>query len=116
MKKSSNITLGLVATVAMMMAACDRTQVQRCVDSNNTVVDDRNCDAPPGNTATHTGFYRWYYGGRGYRPGETAYDGDYAPRAGYSVVRGSSMGSGEHGSGVSRGGFGAHGAAHGSSS
>ena len=76
--------------------------MQRCIDDQNTVVDDDLCHAigeqrvlgsrvqPPN--------YRYYYGGGGgFTPGAIVTGGSYAPLAGHSYAVGN---------GTSRGGFG----------
>ena len=94
MRRSRSVTLGLLASFAM--TACNRrpTEMQRCVDQTNAVVDDEYCTAQ----GYPTGRYRWYYGGNGgYRLGTYASGGSYTPHAGFTATRSGS---------VSRGGFG----------
>ena len=97
MKKSASVTLGILATAACLLSACNRnSEMQRCVGPDDMVVEDRNCESPP--STAHPGFYHWYYGGRGgYDIGSRASGGGLSPSPGMSSVRGSS---------VSRGGFG----------
>ncbi|MCA1582736.1 MAG: hypothetical protein LC796_15365 [Acidobacteria bacterium] len=86
MKKSSSITLTLMASMALVSCG----QSRRCADPAGQIVPDSMCRGPaiiPG--------YHWIYGGRA---GMTSRTG--------SGVRGGTSGSE---SGVSRGGFGAHG-------
>jgi hypothetical protein len=118
MRKSRSITLTLLAAAAMFSVACDEkkdAQIQRCVDANGRVVGDNNCQAN-GAYVPHGAYpyYLWYYGGRGYYPGETAQEGSFVPAADMETVRASSpavaeaLHAGEvssHGS-ISRGGFG----------
>ena len=81
---------------------------ERCVDDSGRVVEDRYCEQNP-STAPHP--FHWYYGGRGYYPGDIASGGGAAPGAGVTAVRTSSPGftpsSVSSSSGVARGGFGA---------
>ncbi len=103
-KKSQRVSLGLVVFVAGSLAACGPTDYRRCVDRDGRVVDDEQCasQARPGGIGYY-GPYRWYYGGRGLRMGETVSGGSFTPQAGTSY----------HSSTV-RGGFGHSAAAHGS--
>jgi len=97
MKKSSTVTLGLVASAAVVLLGCQQTQ--RCVNSASQVVDDFYCDES--RPSSYRNFYRWYYGGYGTGRGAYVHGGSLTPGVGTSSS-----------SGVSRGGFGAHGAAH----
>jgi len=76
MKKSSHVELSVVVTVATAaLAGCDSHETRRCVDSNQRVVDDRNCDTAsqtPVPGTSYGGGHRWYYGG---------YSGGYGSRA-----------------------------------
>ena len=102
----------MLAATALISSSCARKQVQRCVDSSgdyHLVVDDKRCDQQnqpfggiPGNGGSSYPYYRWYYGGRGYSPGEVASEGSFEPAAGVPVVRASSP----EGMSIVRGGFG----------
>ena len=86
----------------MVLLGCQRSEKQRCVSTYNQVVDDFYCD--PARPASYRGFYHWYYGGGGgFAPGTYVRGGSTVatPGVGHSTS-----------TGVSRGGFGAHGAAH----
>ena len=115
MKRSTQVAAPLLAAAAMaMLVGCHKTEMQRCVDENNKVVDDNFChqtgqqQRPDG----HGGFvfipmpYHYYYGGYGgYGLGSVVGGGGYAPTPGksYSTTArggfGSSFSSGGHGSG-----------------
>jgi len=95
LKKSSHIQLGLLATLALSLTSCRRTEMQRCIDANSLVVEDHYCEI-------NDNRYRWYYGGGGsYSTGSAASGGSFSPHAGVSGVTSSSS--------VSRGGFGSSG-------
>ncbi len=103
MKKSSNVTLGLLAAVAMIATSgCSRrTEVRDCVDENKRIVEDWRCGQ--GRPTGYAGAwpYYWMYGGRaGGHLGDTVVGGSTSPTAGaHSVSRG---GFGTHaGSGIS---------------
>jgi hypothetical protein len=101
MKKSSSVTLTLLAAVAALATtACSRTEVRDCVDQNRRIVDDRKCEQRGGGGYVSGGYlpYYWLYSGRsGGRIGDMVVGGSTAPRAGVRSVSGRS---------VSRGGFG----------
>ena len=104
-KKSGFVSLGLTSAIAVSMAGCNSRpalEAQRCVDQGNKVVEEQFC-----NEANGVAFYphRWYYGGRGFFPGEYAVAGTYAPTPGMSSIRPSSPGFSSIS--VARGGFGA---------
>ena len=56
MKRSRSVELFLVVSAAAAMTGCS-SERERCVDGNNNIVEDRNCQGPT------TGVYHWYYGG-----------------------------------------------------
>ncbi len=105
LKKSSNITLGLLATLAVAFTSgCNRTAERRdCVDEQNRIVGQDNCvNAETQRRGGYGGYipYHWLYGGSsGGRVGDTVFNGNSAP----GMRGGSSMGSP---SGTTRGGFG----------
>jgi len=100
MKKSSSVTLGLVASLALTFTAC-RNERQDCVDETNHLADPQKCrDAEYNRNNGYRGYipYRWVYGGAsGGHIGDTVVDGNPAPGMSHAS------------SGVSRGGFGSHG-------
>jgi hypothetical protein len=101
MKKSSSITLTLLAAAASLsMSACKRTEVRDCVDQNHRIVDDRYCDQQGGRGTYVPGGmmpYYWLYGGRsGGRVGDSVFGGSTTSMPGARAVSGR----------VSRGGFG----------
>jgi len=103
MKRSTQVAAPLLASVALaMLAGCKQTQMKRCVNQQNVVVDDSFCENQPGQQQNNNNYYhppgiglfRWYYGGAGtYYPGSFATGGGYAPASGFSYA-------------TSRGGFG----------
>ncbi len=109
MKRSQAITLTLLAAAAAGLTGCRKTEMMRCVDDKQRIVDDAYCNQQPGQTTNTTtpgarpGFvgyypYHWWYGGStGGRVGDTVMGGASTPTPG---TRGVSA------SGVSRGGFG----------
>jgi hypothetical protein len=110
LKKSAQVRLGLLATLAVSLTSCNRKEMQRCVDDHDIVVSDQYCEQGYNNSYPRTGpGYHWYYGGRGsYILGTSASGGGVTPHDGFSSVRSS-------GASVSRGGFGSS-ASHGGSS
>jgi hypothetical protein len=72
------VRLQLLMAAAAISVGCNdvpQGQVQRCVDQDYKVTDDKNCDKQvyvPGHTYP---YYRLYYGGRGYQPGDVVADG-----------------------------------------
>jgi len=112
MKKSSQITLGLVAAAAMAFtSACHKkpTQTQSCVDAENHIVADSWCEEAEQKRRTSPGAffpYVWIYGGSsGGRMGDTVFGGSAVPTPGASITRGgfgtsmhTSAGSAAHGS------------------
>jgi len=113
LRKSSQITLGLVASVALAFTSgCRRTQVQNCVGADNRIVGDQLCDENDRQRRNNPNFYspyRWIFGGRsGGNMGDTVFDGSTSPSPGATTVRsngvrtggfGSLLGGGGHGSG-----------------
>ena len=97
MKKSSLVTFGAVMA-ALILSACGEDR--RCVDANGVVVEDERCQKEEKDRGRTDGggrvYYRWYYGGSGYKVGSRASGGSYSP--------------------VSRGGFGRLASLHGSGS
>jgi hypothetical protein len=107
-----------------MTVGCSKPEMQRCVDENNKVVDDKLCANLPNQQGAqqrpdgHGGFipiflpYRYYYGGwGGYGLGSVVGGGGYAPAAGRSYATRSGV--------TTRGGFGSsfsEGGSHSSSS
>jgi hypothetical protein len=103
MKKTSSIKLTLLtAAAAAALSGCNRTreaQVQRCVDSQNVMVDESNCQNQPYSTGSggyYGGYYgpryRWVYGGNGgYAPGSVVYGASDVPQEGLGSVRASEL-------------------------
>jgi hypothetical protein len=126
MKRSSNVSAPLLAAAALsILTGCRKPEMQRCVDEQNRVVDDKLCANLPDQQGIqqqrpdgHGGFlplfipYHYYYGGwGGYGLGSVVGGGSYAPAAGRSYTTRSGV--------TTRGGFGSsfsEGSGHGSSS
>lgn len=115
MKRSAKVTVAFLSSfAAAVMNSCgddgDWVEAKRCVDSNNVVAEDRMCEQPPqSSTGTHGRVYHsYYYGGRGYYPGDVVSGGGHAPQSGVNYRSTSSMPRGGFGSTgkafVSRGG------------
>ncbi len=111
MKKSSTVTISLLASIAFTACQSRSLQTRRCVDRNNAMVDDSFCKNeettlhPPG----YVPYYHWYYGGSGARRvGSPIYTGSHG-----SSISHPSTPSGSHG--VTRGGFGGTGKGGGAS-
>jgi hypothetical protein len=127
MKRSAKVTAPLLASLALSMTTgCRKPEMQRCVDENNKVVDDKLCASQPlaGDSQQqrpdgHGGYvpfiplYHYYYGGwGGYGLGSLVGGGSNTPAEGHSYINstgvrtgtvrggfGRSMSSGSHGSG-----------------
>jgi hypothetical protein len=125
MKRSAQVAAPLLAAAALAMTTgCQKPEMQRCVDENNKVVDDKFCANLPTQQGVqqrpdgHGGFipiflpYRYYYGGwGGYGLGSVVGGGGYSPVAGRSYANRSGI--------TTRGGFGSsfsEGGSHSSSS
>jgi hypothetical protein len=131
-KRSAKVDLSLVAALAVSLAGCNSSQMQRCVDNSNVVAPDDFCapgfasryhwgadpatgqrrclDAngmPVSNaacTSTVDRHYHWYYGGQGsYAPGSVATEGSEFPRSGARYTTSSGSRSGEGGEGEGHG-------------
>jgi hypothetical protein len=113
MRRSTQVTAPILAAAALsLLAGCRKPEMQRCVDENNKVVDDKFCANLPTQQAAqpqrpdgHGGFipiilpYRYYYGGwGGYGLGSVVGGGGYAPVSGRSYANRSGI--------TIRGGFG----------
>ncbi|HEY1242977.1 MAG TPA: hypothetical protein VGF16_20585 [Bryobacteraceae bacterium] len=108
LRKSAFIRLGITTAMALTLRCGGPQRVaQRCVDDYGRVVEDWYCEQNP--VPLHP--YHWYYGGRGFFPGQVASGGSDRPTSGATAVRtsspGFSRGAAESGSGAVRGGFGA---------
>lgn len=131
MKSSQLVRLTLLSALALGVTGCaDKQEVQRCVDQNNTLVDEQECERAnqlkaqyqyhPPSPLPYWWYYHWVFGGRGgYSRGSVIYGGSMRPSTGFVSVRGSVvqsnggvMPSSRFGS-TSRGGFGSIGSGHG---
>lgn len=127
MKSSQLVRLTLLSALALTVTGCaDKQQVQRCVDQNNAVIDEQECEKAnqlkaqyqfnPPSPIPYWWYYHWIFGGNGgYVRGSIIYGGSIRPSVGYVSVRGSAiqsnggvMPSSRFG-GMSRGGFGSTG-------
>ncbi len=123
MRRPSHIVTPLLAAAAMsILTGCRPKEMQRCVDENNHVVDEKLCAGQPQQVVHqqsdgHGGFipifipmYRNYYGGGGgYGVGSGVFGGGYVPQPGRSYApasRSGFFGSLGRGGSVTRGGFG----------
>jgi hypothetical protein len=124
-RKSASIRLGLLLAVSALLVACDqeKPQERRCVDGDGQFVDEANCaggvasgatagatggwDQPDGGSPAARGGYHFIWIPYGMFGGM----GTYAPGYVRSGPGGPSRPGDSPGS-VSRGGFGATGAAH----
>ena len=116
MKRSAKVTAPLLASVALAITTgCRKPEMQRCVDENNKVVDDKLCANEPSDNSQqqqrpdgHGGFipyiplYHYYYGGwGGYGLGSLVGGGSTTPAEGHSYINSSGVRTG-----TVRGGFG----------
>lgn len=106
MKKSAKVTVTFLSSfAAAVMNSCDHdgdwVEAKRCINPDNVVVEDQRCEdqARPGG---HFGGYHYYYGGRGYYPGDVVSGGGRTPAEGVGY---------ESPSRIARGGFGSTGKA-----
>lgn len=111
MKRSHAVQLTLVTSVASLLLSCDDRQARYCVDQNQNVAEDSNCEPLP-----HAGYHWYYISSRGpFANGAHLSGGGYVqPPGGYlsgsGVVaaseRGVIGGAGEHASAHGGGGEG----------
>lgn len=136
MRRSKEVAAPLLASTALaLLSGCHQPEMQRCVDENNKVVDDKLCANQPADAAQqrqlqdqqnlqrqHNGLgilpyvvlYHYYYGGSGGRGiGSVVTGGTNTPLAGHSYSSTSRGGfgrsfssGGTHGGGESSGGHG----------
>ena len=125
-KRSVQVSAPLVAAAALaVLTGCHHPEMQRCVDEQNRVVDQKFCQNLPQQTGINGSYqggglgfypYRYYYGGGGgWYPGTVVYGGSTTSMSGHSYTTSSSAAHST--SGTSRGGFGSSmggGSAHGS--
>lgn len=114
MRRSAYVAAPLLASAAVaLLSGCRTTEMERCVDERNQVVDPSFCQTiAPGSDRITFGprpgghIYRYYYGGGGsFAAGSSAFGGSYYPSAGRSYAP-SSGHSFTTSTGTSRGGFG----------
>jgi hypothetical protein len=92
MKKSRRVALTFLGSMAMaiapVVAACGghaSSQVLHCVDPNDIVVQEANCNEATPRSGGSPGLYHWYYGGHGFVPtGSRISGGSAAPSSGAS--------------------------------
>ncbi len=70
MRRSLHLIAPLLAATALAITGCQKTEMQRCVDEQNMVVDDDLCHAVGeqrmiGGLERKPEVYRYYYGGTG---------------------------------------------------
>ena len=108
MKKSAKVTVAFLSSVASaFMNGCgddgDWVEAKRCVNNSNVVVEDSWCEDPARSSGrTGAGYHSYYYGGRGYYPGDVVSGGGHVAQSGVNYRSASQ---------VPRGGFGATGKA-----
>ena len=109
MKKSTKVTVAFLSScAAAVMNSCgddggDWIEAKRCVNNSNVVVEDSWCEEPGrGAGRTGGGYHSYYYGGRGYYPGDVVTGGSHAPQGGVNYRSASQ---------IPRGGFGSTGKA-----
>ncbi len=112
MKRSAHVAAPLLASTALaLLSGCHHPEMQRCVDENNKVVEDKLCANQPADAQQqrqlqeqqrqHNGvgfipfipLYHYYYGGSGSRGiGSLVNGGSTAPLSGHSYSTGTSRG------------------------
>jgi hypothetical protein len=102
MRKSREVPLTLLAGVALAsITGCEHrpVEVRNCVDSQNHIVPDKDCQNNLAPTGGGGGGYHYVYGGAsGEHNGDTVVGGEATPEAGAEVITSEEA--------VSRGGFG----------
>jgi hypothetical protein len=116
MKRSTQVATPLLAATALaLLTGCRESQMKRCVDENNKVVDQSFCQTQnpqQTNSLGHIPSFHFYYGGTGsFNAGTIVTGGSLTPISGtsYSTARGgfgSSFGGGEGEGGGHGGGAG----------
>ncbi len=109
-----SLSLLLKVTAVALATGCGadhRTEVRRCVDDKDWIVDDSLCEQPGRRAIGSRGVtgYGWYYGGFGHYPGQYAAGGSRTPTSGVTSVKPSAPKAGWFGGPSARGGFGATG-------
>jgi hypothetical protein len=89
MRKSSEVRLTLLASVALLMTAC--REHRDCVDAQNRLRPDSACQAPG---SPSSGFHYVYGGSSGGRVGDSVIGASAMPRGGFGATGGSSDGAG----------------------
>src|SRR5439155_5058940 len=85
MKRSAQVAAPLLAAAALALSGCRKTEMVRCVDDNNHVVDDSFCaNLPPGATPSNGQQYQNMTGG-GYVPYVPLYHHYYGGWGGYAL-------------------------------
>ena len=100
-KRSGQVSAPLVAAAALaVLTGCHHPEMQRCVDEQNRVVDQKFCQNLPQQTGINgsyqgggLGFYPYHYyygGGGGWYPGTVVYGGSTTSMSGHSYTTSSS--------------------------
>jgi len=91
MKRSLHVSAPILAAAAIAFTTgCRETEMQRCVNRQNQVVDADLCKANGeqrilGEKPAPASEYRFYYGGSGsMEPGTLAADGSFTPEQGHN--------------------------------
>jgi hypothetical protein len=118
MKQSATLNLVFINVLAASILACStkpETENKQCVDENNNVVNEANCNQ---GSPSYNPHHRWYYGGGLFNHGSHVSGGGFIPLAGRSYSPPSQKSTSSHSSlwggssgatkspSVSRGGFG----------
>lgn len=101
MRKSREVPLTILTSIAIFGGiGCQQpTEVRNCVDANNHIVPDKNCQMSTPAGGGGGSAYRYVYGGAsGEQVGDTVYNSKSAPEEGVEIISGEEA--------VSRGGFG----------
>jgi hypothetical protein len=98
-KQSAIVDLAILGAAALAITGCDnKAQVQTCVDQNNVVQDDRNCEQSdqlkaqynqtPPHPVPYWWYYHWVYGGTSR---DDHHGGGYVPYGHGAVIDGGRM-------------------------
>lgn len=95
MRRSREVHLTLLASVALTLTAC-RSEQRDCVDAQSRKLPDQACQASPGGTGYVPGAHYWYGGSSGGHIGDSVLGGSSVSRGGFGGI-GGSHGGGEGG-------------------
>ena len=93
MRRSREVQLTLLASVAITLTAC-KPDHRDCVDGRSRKLPDQACKASPGGVGFVPGAHYWYGGSSGGHVGDTVIGGSSVSRGGFGATGGSHGGDG----------------------